>query len=171
LKEKYLEIQLLDNKIKIEFRNDLKITNLSLERNLYENAIMRTEIAVEKMRRVISKRLKKVNLDTELMDDLLNFSIEEKDIKENLLKREIIDLYEASKRAFSLLNRMDNLNDFGINTKMSAKTLFNTIAYEDLLSESRLLEFIEAEWNMDYQKFFESNKISKFMDKIESLWG
>ncbi len=167
----FLKIKIQKGKLQTRFENPpSENINLDLEEILYLNAIERTEIAVEKIRRVVSKRIKRLSMEEDLIEDILNFSLEEKHLKENLIKREILDFYEASKRAFSLLNRLKSLKDFGFSAKISPKTLFNTIAFEEI-SIHRLIQFIKAEWDVDYNSFFENNKISKFMDKIESLWG
>ena len=88
----------------------------------------------------------------------------------NLIKKEILNFYQASKRAFNTLNRFKNLKNFGLNAKISKKTLYKTIAYDHASSE-RLFEFIKSEWNTNYEIFLESKKISDFADTFESLWG
>jgi len=88
----------------------------------------------------------------------------------NLIKKEILNFYQACRRTFSTLNRFKNLKNFGLNAKISKKTLSKTIAY-DHASSDRLFEFIQSEWDTNYDSFLESKKISDFADTFESLWG
>jgi len=144
--------------------------NIDFEKWLYHDAIKNTEVSIEKMKRIISKQIRLKKLPQELYDNVMNFSFEENELKMNLIKKEILNFYQASKRAFNTLNRFKNLKNFGLNAKISKKTLYKTIAYDHASSE-RLFEFIKSEWNTNYEIFLESKKISDFADTFESLWG
>jgi len=144
--------------------------DISFEKSLYQNAINHTEVAIEKMKRVISKRINTKKILNEQYENLMNFYFEEMELKENIIKKEISDFYLASKRTLNILSRMKNLEVLGYPTSISSKTLFSTIAYNQSSIE-RILNFIMQEWNMDFKTFLNSKKSSNFTDTFESLWG
>jgi hypothetical protein len=160
------ETQLKTNIESIFFPN----TNLQFERHIYQNAIFSTEISVEKMKRIISKRIKINGIGKESFTSLMNFGVEESELKENIIKKELINFYEASKRTFNILIRLRNIESMGFPTNLSERTLFQTIAYKQASLE-RIFLFIFAEWNIDFTGFMDHNKISNFSDTLESLWG
>jgi hypothetical protein len=143
---------------------------LDFEKNLYQNTITNTEIAIERMKRVISKRVDSRKIPPEVMENIMNFSIEERELQINMIKKTIINFHQACRRAFNILNRLKNLESYGLKTQISSKTLYNTVAYNEASIE-RILSFIDAEWNSNYSTFLEIKKISDFADTFESLWG
>jgi hypothetical protein len=167
----YLYLEIKDNKFlsQIEGKNFPEI-DLSFEKWIIENAIRNTEISIEKMKRVISKRIKSKNIKDFIPTNLLNFNYEENNIKYNLIRNEIIKFYQACKRSFSILNRIKILSEMGISSTLSAKTLYKTIHY-DQASIKRIIKFIQKEWDIDFSNFLELKKISNFTDTFESLWG
>jgi hypothetical protein len=144
--------------------------DISFEKSLYQNAINHTEVAIEKMKRVISKRINAKKILNEQYENIMNFNFEEMELKENIIKKEITDFYLASKRTLNILTRIKNLELLGYPTSISSKTLFSTIAYNQS-SIDRILKFIMQEWNMDYFALLNSKKSSNFTDTFESLWG
>ena len=144
--------------------------DISFEKSLYQNAINHTEVAIEKMKRVISKRINSKKILNEQYENIMNFYFEEMELKENIIKKEITDFYLASKRTLNILTRIKNLESLGYSTSISSKTLFSTIAYNQSSIE-RILNFIMQEWNMNYYAFLNSKKSSNFTDTFESLWG
>ncbi len=152
-----------------EGNNGIKL-DISFEKSLYQNAINHTEVAIEKMKRIISKRINTKKILNEQYENIMNFYFEEMELKENIIKKEISDFYLASKRTLNILSRMKNLEVLGYPTNISSKTLFSTIAYNQSSIE-RILNFIMQEWNMDFKTFLNSKKSSNFTDTFESLWG
>ena len=128
----FLNIDLDQKVLKTQIEGK-KFPNLKLdfEKTLYQNAINNTEIAIERMRRVISKKIDTKKMPKDLIRNILNFSLEEKDLQINLIKKEITDFYQACKRAFNILNCMKNLETYGLKSQISSKTLYNTVAYEE----------------------------------------
>jgi hypothetical protein len=166
--------------IYIEIKNDYLIAqlegkefpqfNLTFERWILENAIKKTEISIERMRRVISKRLKIKKIGQDHYHNLMNFKVEELDLKSNIIKKEILDFFQASRRAFSILNRVRSIKELGMKSNISSKTLLNTIAY-DRAPIKRILQFILEEWQTRFDEYLELKKVNNFTDTFESLWG
>ncbi|MHA1584184.1 MAG: hypothetical protein ACTSWL_02935 [Promethearchaeota archaeon] len=167
----YLEVILSNDKFKTKIIGK-KFNNLSLEFEhwLYKDAVKKTEISIEKMKRILSKGMNKQEFENDDIDNIMNFSIEENNLKENLIQKEIQNFYEAAKRTFSILNRIKDLELLDIKTKISSRTLFSTIAYKQA-SSSRILDFIQKEWKMDFSPLLNFKPSSNFTDTFESLWG
>lgn len=144
--------------------------NLDFEKMIYQNAISRTEKTIEKMKRIISKGLKNPDINENEVDDLMDFSLEGEELKENLIKKEIMNFFEACKRAFNILNRIQILESLEINISLSKRTLNSIVAYK-FAPISRILDFIKAEWNLDFETIFDTKKLSNFTDTFESMWG
>ena len=167
----FLLIDIQKNSLKPRIEgNKANKMNISFEKSLYQNAINHTEVAIEKMKRVISKRINTKKILNEQYENIMNFYFEEMELKENIIKKEITDFYLASKRTLNILTRIKNLEIMGYPTSISSKTLFSTIAYNQS-SIDRILNFIMQEWNMDYYALLNSKKSSNFTDTFESLWG
>ncbi|WP_371801960.1 hypothetical protein [Candidatus Lokiarchaeum ossiferum] len=167
----FLKIDITDNKIKAEvIGRKFHPLDLTFERWLFQNAINRTEISIEKMKRVIAKSYKKSKISEADLEELMDFSFEELELKENILKKEIINFFQACKRTFSVLNRLKNIESFGFSTKISTRTIYSTIAYK-FSSIGRILEFIEKNWKINFFTLLDAKKTSNFTDTFESLWG
>jgi hypothetical protein len=167
----FLTIQIIDSGIKTQYEAK-KFTHfeLNFEKWLFQNAINHTEISIEKMRRVISKTIRKKKNYEKEYKKLMNFSFEERELKENILRKEIINFFEACKRTYSILNRLKNFESQGLFTKISSRTLYSTIAYKHC-SIDRILNFINRSWNIDFFSLLNTKKASNFTDTFESLWG
>jgi len=144
--------------------------DIGFEKWIYQNAIKNTEESIERMKRVISKNMNKWKIEHTTQKSIINFSLEEKELKENLIKKEITNFYQASKRAFSILSRIKCLAEYGFESKISCRTFRSTIAYSNS-PIPRILEFILSEWNMDFSSFLNISRSSNFTDTFESLWG
>ncbi|RLI64601.1 MAG: hypothetical protein DRO88_06900 [Promethearchaeia archaeon] len=144
--------------------------DLKLEKWIYENAINRTEIEIEKMKRIIAKKTKFRKIPQEKKNSIMNFEIEEKEIKENIIKKEILNFFNACKRSINILHRMQILYDLNIKTNISPRVLFGTIAYKQAPIE-RILQFIDNEWSENFMHLLNMQNTSNFSDTFESLWG
>ncbi len=167
----FLEINIDEENISTQLiGNKFPIIELDFEKWLFQNAIHHTENSIEKMKRVISKSVKLNRHSTSEFESLMNFTYEEQELKINLLKKEIINFYEASKRTFSILNRIKSMESFGISTCISNRILYSTISYK-FCSISRILDFIEKCWKVNFFSIVNTKKTSNFSDTFESLWG
>ena len=149
---------------------DLKSVNLTLEENILRKISQDTEKALIKMKRVLNDKITLNELDKDLVATLLDFEIEKSELKKNIFRREIQNFYSGSKRAFFILSRLHLINNIDIYTKISSKTLLETIDYEEASIE-RILSFIGKEWGENFSDLIEDDKKSFIGDKIVSLWG
>ncbi len=166
-----LYITITSNTISIEIMGvNSKLIDLSLEQNIFKKISQDTEKSIIKMKRVLSDKITTNQLDKDLLKTLLDFEVEKNELKKNIFKREIQNFYSGSKRAFFILSRLNLLNNIGIQTKVSSKTLLETIDYEEAPID-RICSFIKKEWGDDYLDLIEDGKKAIMGDKIVSLWG
>ncbi len=166
-----LYITIASNTILIEIEGvNSKLIDLTLEQNIFKKISQDTEKSIIKMKRVLSDKITTNQLDKDLLKTLLDFDVEKNELKKNIFKREIQNFYSGSKRAFFILSRLNLLNNIGIQTRVSSKTLLETIDYEDAPID-RICSFIKKEWGDDYLDLIEDGKKAIMGDKIVSLWG
>ncbi|MCF2138984.1 MAG: hypothetical protein K9W44_02870 [Candidatus Lokiarchaeota archaeon] len=167
----FLKLEIDEKSLKTEIvGKSFPSFDLSLEKWIYENAINRTEIEIEKMKRIISKRTNYRKIPVEEKKSIMNFEIEEKEIKENIIKKEILNFFNACKRSINILNRIQILDALNIKTNLSPRVLFSTIDYKHAPIE-RILQFILNEWGANFFSLLNLEKTSKLSDTFESLWG
>jgi hypothetical protein len=167
----FLKVELKDSNLVAEIEGrSFPNVDFTFEKWIYENAIKKTEISVEKMKRVISKQINIKKLDKDYYQNLMNFQQEEFDLKLNLIKKELGNFYQACRRVFGILIRIKSLQNANINSVISVKTLIDTIVYNQAPIK-RIMDFIFHEWKLDLNPFLEIKRISNFTDTFESLWG
>ncbi len=155
--------------VNMEGRN-AKILDINFEKTMIRQVMNNTEIAIEKMVRILRKKILTASIDSNITANLLDFRLEENRVKRNLLEKQILDFINAAGRAFALLTRVHQLNEMGIPFDISEKTLQKTIMFEECRLK-RIFEFIEREWNENYDTQVKLNKSSEYADIIEGLWG
>lgn len=144
--------------------------DLNFEKQLYKDAVKDTEIAIERMKRVLAKKINMRSITDAQLDALIDFSNEEKELKKNIFRKELLEFYQAAKRASYILNRMLMLEQMGMGTSLAEKTLMSTISYERAPS-TRIIAFIHNEWGQNYESYLKGGKSSNFGDLLESMWG
>jgi hypothetical protein len=144
--------------------------DLKFEKQLMKNVILGTEVSIEKMKRVLAKKVDLKHTSKEQLKLLLDFDHEEIELKKNLIQKEALDFYQAAKRALYIMNRMEMLKQFGMDSSLADKTLSSTISYEAAKAD-RILDFIQSEWGIKFEAVIKSGRTSNFGDLIESMWG
>ncbi|MHA1269499.1 MAG: hypothetical protein ACTSPY_06885 [Candidatus Helarchaeota archaeon] len=141
------------------------------ERNIVQKSIIETEIALEKMNRVLRKKIKSKNIPSnQMLNAILNFDTEESKIRQNIYNQKIEEFVQASLRALAILSRIELLQELGFNIQISEKTLFKTIDYYEVDHE-RLVEFLKYEYGIDFSKCIGTGMKIAIGDVIESKWG
>jgi len=169
--KKYLIILIKNHEISVILEGiNPKELDLTLEQTILQKISQDTEKSINRMKRVVSEKVKLSGVDKTIIKTLLDFSIEKDEVKRNIFKKEILNFYSGSKRAFFILSRLNLLNNFESNTSMGSKTLLETIDYEDA-SSKRIISFIKQEWSEDFSELIENGKKVFIGDKIQSLWG
>ncbi|MHA1268208.1 MAG: hypothetical protein ACTSPY_00355 [Candidatus Helarchaeota archaeon] len=143
--------------------------NYDFEKNLIQKAIIETETALEKMKRVLQKKIK-TNKTSGIIEAVMTFDTEEEKIRQNIYKQKIDEFVQAANRALAILSRIDLLQELGFNIQISDKTLFKTIDYQEV-SYKRLLEFLLHEYGIDFSKCIGTGLKIDIGDTIESKWG
>lgn len=167
----FLSIIISSNTITVDLEGiSSKLIDLTLEDNIFQKISRDTERAIVRMKRVLSEKIHMFNIEKDVVNSLLDFNVEKKELKRNIFKREIQNFYSGCKRAFFILSRLNLLNTIEINTSIGSKTLLETIDYLDAPID-RILFFINREWGELYSELLESNKKTFIVDKIQSLWG
>jgi len=174
IKEKvkvFLNIMIYSKSISINTVGlDLKQLDLTFEQNILQKISRDTEKAIVKMKRVLLEKTKTEKLDKDLIKILLDFEVEKKELKKNILKNEIQKFYSGSKRAFFILSKLNLLNSFEMNVRIGSKSLLEIIDYDEA-SIRRMVSFIEKEWGEDFSDLFENGKKVNALDSMQSLWG
>lgn len=149
---------------------NLKQLDLTFEQNILQKISRDTEKSIVKMKRVLLEKTKTEKLDKELIKTLLDFEVEKKELKKNILKNEIQKFYSGSKRAFFILSKLNLLNSFEMNVRIGSKSLLEIIDYDEA-SIGRMVSFIDKEWGEDFSDLFENGKKVNALDRMQSLWG
>lgn len=136
---------------------------------LSEHVIEKTGVAMERIRKVLIKKLGKKQLSENILKILLDFDVEEEAIREEILKEEILKFVHACRRALYLLSRIRLLEQFRITGRISGKTLLETIGYFQTPPEDIIL-FIKAEWGEDFENILQKGRLSHIEDWLSSLW-
>lgn len=167
----FLVIKILDGAITVNLEGDnLEVFNLKMEKQILKKISQDTENSIIRMKRVLTQKKLKDNLDQQTLTSLLDFSVEKEEIQKNIFKKEIQNFFSASKRAFFILNRLNLMSTLGLDSSISGKILLNTIDYQDASLE-RLLSFIYNEWGEDFNLLLKNGKVANIGDHLESLWG
>ena len=170
--ENLLFIENINNEIKVNmFGRKFKFNDFKFERGIYNKAIKFVDNSIVKMRRIFDQHISLLNnFSSELKEELLDFNFEEINLKKNMFKIQILEFYNAARRAFSILNKISILNSLNIDIEISDKTLLDTISYTET-NHSRLIEFIRVEWGENFSEQIDSEPIKYKHDLIEGLWG
>jgi hypothetical protein len=168
----FLLVENQEGNIKVDLvGKKAKISELKFEKLIYDKAIKFVDSAISRMQRIFSQRLiSNSDIDKDLKEELLNFSFENNNLKNNFFKIKILEFYNAARRAFALLNKVSILSSLNIEIEINDKTLMDIISYSDA-SHSRLIEFISAEWNENFINKIDTQEEKYKDDLIESLWG
>ncbi|TFG05497.1 MAG: hypothetical protein EU536_01980 [Promethearchaeota archaeon] len=143
--------------------------DLSFEKKLIDKAIEKTEIALEKMKRVLKKKIK-VSPSNDVMASIMRFDTEEEKIRTNIFFQEIQSFIQAGMRSLAILSRIDLLRELGFNIELSGKTLLQTIDYEEVDAD-RMLQLLKAEYGVDFSLCIKHGKIVQVGDRIDGFWG
>jgi hypothetical protein len=170
--ENLLLIENIDDEVTVNMvGKKYRFNDFKFERRIYNNAIKFVDNSIVKMRRIFDQHLSLLNnFSSELKEELLDFNFEEINLKKNMFKIQILEFYNAARRAFSILNKISILNSLDINIDISDKTLLDTISYTET-NYSRLLDFIKVEWGENFSEQVDTKPIKYKHDLIEGLWG
>ncbi|WEU40934.1 MAG: hypothetical protein OdinLCB4_003225 [Candidatus Odinarchaeum yellowstonii] len=163
LKTKETSVELIPN-------TQSSVFDVAFERSLIESVEAESKSSIERIKRVLKNKVYSSGVSNIFSSTLLNFEAEAEGLKESLFNSQIFLFVNACRRALYLLTRIDLVNEFNIEWFISEKTLLNSIKYNEA-SASRILDFIKAEWGLDFHKYVRKGAFSALGDIIEGLWG
>lgn len=170
IEDKFLIIILEKNELKLTLHgmkyNDFDLT---WEKRLISDISQKTEIALEKMKRVIKKRIK-APPSNEVMAAIMRFDSEEDKIRTSIFNAALNEFSNAATRALAILSRIDLLKELGFDIELSSKLLLQTIDYEEMDAD-RILELIEAEYGISFYAIIRGGKAVQVLDRIDGFWG
>lgn len=134
-----------------------------------EKILEKTSVAMERIKKVLRKKIGKKQLNKHILKILLDFDAEEEVLREEILREEILKFVHACRRALYLLSRIRLLEQFKISGKISGKTLLETIGYSQTPPEDIIL-FIKAEWNENFENILQKGRFFQIEDWINGLW-
>lgn len=154
-------------KLYAEGKNKL---DTSLEKTMIKKVFSQTEHAIERIKRVLDKKVQgNSGINSSIIASLVDLTQEESIIKENVFKKEVLEFYQASRRGLALLTRLNFLNQFQA-VKVGKRTFFEAISYDDV-GTPRFLDFIQAEWGECFNGMIDDSRLSVLGDHLDSLWG
>ncbi|MHA1129569.1 MAG: hypothetical protein ACTSQI_06265 [Candidatus Helarchaeota archaeon] len=170
LEKKFLTIFMEPKKLNIKlFGLKNNEFNLSFEKKTLEKTIEKTDVALEKMKRVLKKKVKS-SPSNEVMAAIMRFDSEEEKIRCNIFTQEVQSFIQAGTRSLAILSRIDLLRELGFNVELSGKTLLQTIDYDEVDSE-RIIQLLQAEYGIDFSNCVKGGRVTQIGDKIDSFWG
>lgn len=146
--------------------NDL---SLQFEKKLIDKAFEKTEVALEKMKRVLKKRIK-TTPSNDIMAAIMRFDSEEEKIRMNIFIQEIQSFIQAGMRSLAILSRIDLLRELGFEIELSGKTLLQTIDYDEVEAD-RILQLIQSEYGVDFSNCIKHGRAVQVGDRIDGFWG
>jgi len=168
--KQFLCITIKKNEISLEAEGlNTRNIDFTLEDDILQKISRNTERSITKMKRALEK-VKSNEISKNLIRTLLDFEVEKKELKKNIFKKEIQNFYSGSKRAYFIFIKLKVLSDLNIQTKISSKTLLDTIDYIDAPLD-RILSFIYKEWGEEFTDLVDYDKKAIIGEKISGLWG
>ncbi len=168
--DQFLIIQIESNNLTLKLYGINNGMDLDFEKKIIDKSIQKTEVALEKMKRVLKKKIKSTP-SNEIMTAIMRFDSEEEKIRMNIFIQEIQTFIQAGMRSLAILSRIDLLRELGFKEiRISGKTLLQTIDYNEVNSD-RILQLIKAEYGVDFSPCIKGGKIVQIGDKIDGLWG
>ena len=168
--EKFLFLIIENDAIELKSKNlALNQIDLSFEKKIIKKSIEKTEVALEKMKRVLNKKIKS-SINSQILNSIMNFEVEENKIQSNIFREEIQAFVHASVRALAILSRIDLLRELGFDIRIADKTLLQTIDYANINSH-RLIMFIKSEYGVNFYNCINKGWKNRFGDQIEGSWG
>jgi hypothetical protein len=144
-----------------------KYIDLLLEDNILQKISHDTLKSITSMKRALSETVKTDAISKDLLETLLDFQVEKKELKKSIFKKEIQNFHSGSKRAYFIFIKLKVLRDLNVQASISSKTLLDTIAYEEAPVD-RILSFIHKEWGEDFSDLVDYDNKANIRDKIAS---
>ncbi len=144
--------------------------SLETEKRIVDKILTRQKQSLERIRRLLSKSLRGMDIPDGLMTAVLKLDDESEKLTQDMFEEEINNFVYAARRAVTLLSRIRLARELGASTVLTERNLFEAIGWDngDLMC---LIRFIQAEWHEDFSDCVKLGTLSGLGAWVDSMWG
>jgi hypothetical protein len=144
--------------------------SLAVEKKTVEKILVRKKQSLERIRRLLSKSLRGLNVSEAIMKAVLKLDDESEKLTQDVFEEEISNYVHAARRAVTLLSRIRLARELGASTTLTERNLYEAIGW-DSGELPDLIRFIRAEWHEDFSDCVKSGTLSGLGAWVDSMWG
>lgn len=143
---------------------------LETEKRIVTKILTRQKQSLERIRRLLGKSLRGVDIPEGLMTAVLKLDDESEKLTQDMFEEEINNFVYAARRAVTLLSRIRLARELGASTVLTERNLFEAVGWDsgDLMG---LIRFIMAEWHEDFSDCVKLGALSGLGAWVDSMWG
>jgi hypothetical protein len=145
-------------------------SSLAVEKKTVEKILVRKKQSLERIRRLLGKSLRGLNVSDGIMKAVLKLDDESEKLTQDVFQEEIDNYVHAARRAVTLLSRIRLARELGASTTLTARNLYEAIGW-DSGELPDLIRFIRAEWHEDFSDCVKSGTLSGLGAWVDSMWG
>ncbi len=145
-------------------------SSLAVEKKTVEKILVRKKQSLERIRRLLSKSLRGLNVSDAIMKAVLKLDDESEKLTQDVFEEEISNYVHAARRAVTLLSRIRLARELGASTTLTERNLYEAIGW-DSGEMPDLIRFIRAEWHEDFSDCVKSGALSGLGAWVDSMWG
>lgn len=157
------------SRIHFSLLNPLK-SQLEVERRIVDIILTRKTQALERIKRLLGKSLRGLELPNGMMTAVLQLDDEAEKITQDIFEEEINSFVYAARRAVTLLSRIRLARELGASTVLTERNLYEAIGL-DYGGLNELIQFIHSEWHEDFSDCIKGGSLSGLGAWVDSMWG
>ncbi|MFW9798898.1 MAG: hypothetical protein ACFFD9_00525 [Candidatus Thorarchaeota archaeon] len=146
------------------------VSSLDVEKKIVSKILTRKRQALERIRRLLRKSLRGLNVSNHILDAVLKLDDESEKLTHDVFDEEVSNYVHAARRAVTLLSRIRLARELGASTTLTERNLYEAIGWEGG-GMSDLIRFIRAEWHEDFSDCVKSGALSGLGAWVDSMWG
>ncbi len=146
------------------------VSNLDVEKKIVSKILTRKRQALERIRRLLRKSLRGLNVSNHILDAVLKLDDESEKLTHDVFDEEVSNYVHAARRAVTLLSRIRLARELGASTTLTERNLYEAIGWEGG-GMSDLIRFIRSEWHEDFSDCVKSGALSGLGAWVDSMWG
>ncbi|TFG15261.1 hypothetical protein EU537_01145 [Candidatus Thorarchaeota archaeon] len=145
-------------------------SQLEVERRIVDIILTRKKQALERIKRLLGKSLRGLELPKGMMKAVLQLDDEAEKITQDIFEEEIKGFVYAARRAVTLLSRIRLARELGASTVLTERNLYEAIGL-DYGGLNELIQFIRSEWHEDFSDCIKGGSLSGLGAWVDSMWG
>lgn len=145
-------------------------SSLAVERKIVEKILVRKKQSLERIRRLLRKSLRDLNVSEAIVNAVLKLDDESEKLTQDVFEEEINNYVHAARRAVTLLSRVRLARELGASTALTERNLYEAIGW-DSGELPDLIRFINSEWHEDFTDCVKSGTLSGLGAWVDSMWG